>query len=125
MGANPFPLDLDGSDHGVAAKLIGSSETSITAFAGGGQANGRLLNATLSRVTTVASAGDSVKLPVAKAGCFMLVQNSAAANSMNVFPNTGDAIAAGAANAAFAVAAGKSAYFFCAANGFWGAVLSA
>lgn len=125
MGANPLPIDLDDSDRGTFAKLIGSTENAITAAAGGGQANARNLTATISRVTTVATAADSVKLPSAKAGCFMVVVNAAAANSMNVFPQTGDAINALAANAAFAMTANKTAYFFCAVNGTWNSILTA
>ena len=42
--------------------LIDSTETGITAFAGGGQTNATQLTATYNEVTVVASAGDSVKL---------------------------------------------------------------
>lgn len=102
-----------------------SANNNITAFAGGGQASATLLTAVINRVTTVASAGDSVKLAVCKKGMQQTVSNAAAANSMNVFPSSGDQINALGVNAAFAVAAGKTANFSSAADGQWHAVLSA
>ena len=44
---------------------------------------------------------------------------------MNVFPQTGESIATGAANAAFAVGAAKGAIFECVATGVWNVNLSA
>lgn len=102
-----------------------SSQDTITAFAGGGQASGTLLANCINRVTTVATAADSVKLPVAGKGLQIIVANAAAANSMNLFPNTGDQINALAANAAFAVPAGKTVTLYAAGTGFWHGVLSA
>ena len=102
-----------------------SSTNAITAFATGGQANAVLLTTVINRVTTVGTAGDSVKMPAAVAGLLMTVTNAAAANSMNLFPNTGDQINALGANAAFAIAAGKTAQLSCAVAGQWHAVLSA
>jgi hypothetical protein len=97
----------------------------ITAHAGGGQANATPLTTSLNRVTTVASAGDSVVLPASFAGAEITVINAAAANSMNVFPAVGDAINALGANNAFAVAAGKTATFYCATAGQLHSILSA
>ena len=97
----------------------------ITAHSGGGQASAVALTTTINRVTTVAAAADSVALPAAKAGLFCVVSNMAALNSMNVFPATGDAINALSANAAFAVAADKTAVFFSPADGIWVAILTA
>lgn len=97
----------------------------ITAHAGGGQAGAVPLTTTVNRVTTVGTAADSVLLPAAKAGLFCVVSNMAALNSMDVFPATGDLINALAANAAFAVAADKTAMFFSPADGVWVAILTA
>lgn len=102
-----------------------SSQDGIVAHAGGGQALGTPLSAAINRVVTVATAADSVQLPPSAPGMQIIVANGAAANSMNVFPATGDAINALAANAAFACAAGKTVEFYCAASGFWHGVLSA
>lgn len=96
----------------------------LTALAGGAQA-GTAITGRFTRFTTVASAGDSGQLPAALPGRVAFVKNAAAANSMNVFPQTGEVINAAAANAAFAVAANKAAEFFCVTAGTWEAILTA
>ena len=89
----------------------------LTAHSGGGQTNALALTGIMNRITTVAAGGDSVVLPVSLAGMEITVINAAASNSMNVFPSAADNAAAGgkinalSANAAFAVAAGKTAVF--------------
>lgn len=104
--------------------ILESTADTLTAHAGGGQASALALTAVINRVTTVATA-DSVKLPPSQAGMTITVINAAAANSMNVFPASGEAINALGANAAFAVAANKTAYFTCATAGQWHSVLTA
>lgn len=110
-----------------------STTGAITAFAGGGQASAVALDSGYNVVTTVASAADSVKLPscgisgpIAAGGLgntdgmMVWVTNAAAANSMNVYPQTGQSINALSANAAYAVAAGKTVAFICSpAGGIW------
>jgi hypothetical protein len=54
-----------------------------------------------------------------------LTVSNATATSMNVFPATGEQVNALAVNAAYALAAGKTASFTSAVNGQWHAVLSA
>lgn len=111
------------------AKKVGFLERSVvnglTALAGGAQAGTSLANFQVNRFTTVASGNDSAQLPPAKQGMERVVINAAAANSMNVFPATGEFIDAGAANAAVAVAANKTRIFFCAVDGTWNSVLTA
>jgi hypothetical protein len=102
-----------------------SAKDGVTAFAGGGQAGGVLINDMTTRITTVGSAADSVRLPVAVPGLILTVINAAAANSMNLFPATGEAINAGAANAAFAVAAGKAVLCIATAAKQWHTILTA
>lgn len=102
-----------------------ATDDSLTAFAGGGQANALALNYRNSRVTTVASAADSVVLPFGIQGMQMVVVNAAAANAMNVFPATGDAINALAADTAISVVANKSITFVCTATGRWHSNLTA
>lgn len=111
---------VDPSD--VSGVLLGlsSARTGITAFATGGQASAVPLTAAFNRVTTVATAGDSVRLPAAVPGATCVVFNRGAA-SMDVFPVTGQFINALAVNTALAVAAGASARFVCAAAGIWDA----
>ena len=116
----------DGQNFGYAAGLV--------AKAGGGQAGATVLSSkALVEVDTVATANDSVMLPVSDAGMFMTVVN-ASANSMNVYANSlnntknggaKDTIN-GAPNAnAYAIAGGVSVIFFCASPGKWFAVKSA
>jgi hypothetical protein len=102
-----------------------SVQEGLTAHAGGGQSGATALTADLCRVTTVGTAADSVVLPVAAPGMEIVVINAAAANSMNVFPASGDAINALSANAAFAVAAGKTCSFFSTLAGHWHTLLTA
>lgn len=118
-------IALDASDYAGAIADLSSTTNGITAFATGGQANAVLLTSTYNRVTTVGTAADSVKLPAALAGSRVVVFNKAAANSLNVFPSTGDNINALAANAAYALAATKGAEFVCMVNGTWDTILTA
>jgi hypothetical protein len=100
-------------------------QNAITAFAGGGQASAVQLNAFMNRVTVVGSAADSVKLPPAIANRACVVVNAAAANAMNVFPTSGDAINALTADTAISMAANKVMEFFCVVNGIWNSQLTA
>lgn len=102
-----------------------STTNSITAKAGGGQGSATALTTVINRVTTVGTAGDSVVLPPSAPGMQLVVINAAAANSMNCFPATGEAINALSANTAFAIAAGKTATFYCSNAGQWHALLTA
>lgn len=79
--------------------------TGITAHAGGGQGSAVALTTEYNNVTTVTTAGDSVKLPTAYAGLEVIVDNSGA-NSLDIFPITGGTINGGSANAQIALAAG-------------------
>lgn len=116
-----------------------SVQDSITAFAGGGQASATPLVAAYNRVSTVASAADSVLLPSCVSGASntfngtgnttgmeIIVTNAAATNAMNVFPQSGQSINALSANTAFSLVAGKTATMFCSpAGGVWYINLSA
>jgi hypothetical protein len=110
-----------------------SYQNNMTAFAGGPQLGATPIIRTYSRFTTVVTAGDSAVLPGAGPGLEYVVKN-ASANSMNVCPAAssqggfrgdgpnfpaGDSINALTANAAFALAAGKSVRFFCVVPGTW------
>jgi hypothetical protein len=117
------PSDLDECMQ-AGCVVLQTPADALTATAGGGQTNALALSAAINRVTTVATAADSVKLPVAVPGAVITVINAAGTNSMNVFPATGEVINALAANAAFAIAAGKTATFSCAGTKQWHSVLS-
>lgn len=101
-----------------------SANGNVTAFAGGGQASATLLGNVINRIVTVATAGDSVRLPLAGAGLQITIANSSA-NSLNVFPAVGDTINALGANAALALASGKTATIYSAVPTFWHAIVSA
>nr|SMH63352.1 Hypothetical protein FSTVLC9_317 [Faustovirus] len=96
------------------------ADTGITAFATGGQASATLLTFPVNIVATVATAGDSVKLPVAAdwEDRLIVVKNTAA-NSMDLFPNTGDNINALGDDTALAVAAGVSVQLVSVGSGTW------
>ena len=82
----------------------------VTAHAGGGQALAVAITATFTNVSVVATAADSVALPLAVAGQLVFVRNSSA-NSMQVFAANGstDTIngTAGSTGVAHAAATGK------------------
>jgi hypothetical protein len=101
-----------------------SAADALTAHAGGGQASALPITTQMARFTVVGTAADSAVLPSAVPGMSYTVSNAAAA-SMNVFPATGEIINALSANAAFAVAAGKTCEFVCMKAGQWHTLLSA
>ncbi|QJW98683.1 hypothetical protein [Frigoriglobus tundricola] len=98
-----------------------SNVSGLTAHAGGGQGTATALTAMNNRVTTVATTGDSVILPTNFPGMVIGVFN-AGANACNVFPDTGSNINGASANAAYALASGKNAVFYCLASGVWHAI---
>lgn len=98
----------------------------VTALAGGGQANAVQLSSGISKIATVATANDSVKLPPSKPGTTCLIQNSTA-NACQVFSNSTSSLPAGtldtingtAGATGISVAAGKTAMLSCTAYGAW------
>ncbi len=76
------------------------------------------------RVTTVTVIADGVKLPKAINGRIVFVAN-AAANSLNVYPDKGDAVNAVAVDGAYALAGTKTAMFICFVDGTWTTILTA
>ena len=98
-----------------------STEDTITATAGGGQANAYQISANNSRVTVCATNADSVKLPPIKNlnGVALEIVNDGAAN-LAVFPNEASGVQIDGAGAATAVTitAGRRADFY-AINGNW------
>lgn len=101
-----------------------SAKDGLVAHAGGGQGSATPMPSSINRFITVATIGDSGLLPASAAGLDITVINNAA-NQMNVFPQTGDAINALGANNAFAVPGGKTANFYCCTAGQWHTILSA
>jgi hypothetical protein len=125
-GAKTFLADLTaGAKLIVTTYLQRSAASGLTAFAGGGQASALQLAKDVNRVTTVATSGDSVKLPPALAGMKVVVINDGA-NSMNVFPSSGEQIDALGVDAAFALTTtAKNTTFVCASAGLWKSIAGA
>ncbi len=96
-----------------------STETSITATASGTQSNSFVLSATVSNITTVASGNDGVVLPLANVGAFMVVANSAAANTAKIFAMDSNTINGTAGATGVTLTAAAVAIFFCPAAGKW------
>lgn len=94
-----------------------TTNAAVAAYAGGGQTNATAIAASANIVTTVASANDSVKLPLAKKGMKILVHNGHASNSMQVFGSGVDTINGVATATGVAQAAGKSALYYAVADG--------
>ncbi len=90
----------------LGSALQYKAASSLTAHAGGGQSSALALTSELNFVTTVASSGDSVKLPVSALGKRVIVVNDGA-NAMDIFPASGGTIDALSANAAYSLAAGS------------------
>lgn len=96
----------------------------LTAHAGGGQTSALPLTMGLNLFTTVANAGDSAILQTTDGGPVVVVINGTS-TSMNIYPPVGGQINALGTNAAYALAAGKTAIFFQTTAGQWFANLSA
>ncbi len=114
-------------DYGTQPTLINNPHavaTGLVAKAGGGQSGATPLTGNINRVITVASAADSCLLPNGTVGKRLTVYN-ATANSTTIYPQTGQSIGTGSANAGFAVGAGKGCLFECVANGLWNVILGA
>lgn len=113
FGASPF----------LAQAVLGDVANNLTA-AGSTQGTALKLSAANNIITTTA-ASTGVQLPAMNTGDCVEVANLGA-NSLSVYPVTGGAIQTGAANAAFAVGAGKTAMFVARdASGNCFAILSA
>ena len=90
----------------------------ITAFAGGGQANATLLSKEVNRITTVATAGDSVKLPVSAAGLTIVVINHGA-NACQVYGSGTDTIDDVATATGVSQMVNSVVIYFCTTAGAW------
>lgn len=119
-------MNTKNKDMGFVVHYLDLSATNgLTALVGGAQAGTSVANFAISRFTTVTSGSDSAQLPAAVAGRVRVVINAAAANALAVFPQSGEAINAIAADSAFSLSANKTAIFFCAIAGTWNSVLTA
>jgi len=87
---------------------------SITAGSTQSQAGATALTGTINRVTVSGTNGDGVKLPTAVAGLTCLIINADSAQTIDVWPATGDKIQGGSSNAVdpTSIAAGTSREFY-------------
>lgn len=100
------------------APSISDTNTTISAFATGGQASATALTGEFNNVTTCATAGDSVKLPTAVAGLNITVKNNGAA-TLAVFPFSGDSINPLAVNLSIDVAVNSEVTFRAISTTVW------
>lgn len=94
------------------------AQDSITAHAGGGQASATQLWAQTSRITTVATSGDSVKLPPSAPGLEVMVINHGA-NPMQVYGSGTDTIDDIATATGVTQMQSSLVIYTCAASGAW------
>lgn len=95
-----------------------SSVDNLTAHAGGGQASALQLTAELNRVSTVATIGDSVKLPPSFPGMTIILEN-AGANAMQVFGAGTDTINGVVTATGVSQMAGSVVIYTCYTSGAW------
>ena len=91
----------------------------------GGRASAVPVTTMITRVTTVASAADSVMLPPAAPGLDLTLINAAAANAMQVFGNGSDTIDGTAGSTGVSQAAGKTVQYISTVAGAWHRLISA
>lgn len=102
-----------------SGELIGASSLAgLTAFAGGGQGGALQLTSQVSRIATVATAGDSVKLPPALIGSWVVVVNKGA-NPMQVFGAGTDTINGIATATGISQGINTNAMYVCTVAGNW------
>ena len=116
--------------NGIGTGYAGSFSTlsftdAITAKAGGTRPLAVPITTTISKVSTVANAGDSVILPASSPGVVLQIINAAGANAMQVFAQGNDTIDGIAGATGYSQAAGKTVQYLCTAVGFWHKLVSA
>ena len=112
---------------GLSGDLYMSAKTGITALAGGGQsaASSLIVDSEVNVISVVGTTSDSVMLPstagkIPTGGCLSIsVINRSSVNAAAVFPSSGEAINALAANASIALASSGYTIFTCYSSGLW------
>lgn len=121
----PFKSNLMGS--GIPANaanfIVGGTAAGLTAT-GSSQTDALAITASNNQFSTVAPSTGAILPSFAQPGDVCRVYNNGA-NTLSVYPPTGGAINGGSTNAAFSVAAGKSAQFTMLTSTAWGSILSA
>lgn len=116
-------LVVDASKDLAGARFFNTSGGSLAA-AGNAQGNaGAVITENVG--VTGADGTKGVRLPTAVAGMFIRVNNTVAGQNLKVYPASGGAIDAAAADAAYTLAGAKSALFFAVSATQWYSCLSA
>lgn len=103
----------------VGELIFESAQDSLVAHAGGGQALAfQIGNTEMTRVGTVATAGDSIMLPPAQPGIGLLIVNHGA-NSMQVFGQPSDTINDVASATGVPQMQNSAVFYFCFTAGAW------
>ena len=102
----------------TAAMFVESAADNLVAHAGGGQASALQLVAQTNRITTVATAGDSVVLPASVAGMELVLINHGA-NPMQVYGLGADQIDDVASGTGVSQMANSFVIYSCATAGKW------
>jgi hypothetical protein len=102
----------------MSGLLYESAADSIVAFAGGGKTSATQLTTEVNRVGTVATSGDSVKLPASAPGLTIMVINHGA-NPMQVYGLGTDTIDDVATATGISQMQGSVAFYVCATAGNW------
>lgn len=117
-------VNLTGSGvPGLTADAITFFPTLAQTATGASQGSLTLPSDFVAYTTSTASNGPTLPSTAGAGDSYLIANNTA--NSINVWPPTGGSIGSGSANAALAVAAGKSAVFYALGNGSYVAVVSA
>lgn len=98
--------------------IIESAADALTAHAGGGQGSALALTKEINRITTVATAGDSVSLPASVAGLDVMIINSGA-NPMQVYGAGTDTINDVATATGVTQMPGSECIYGCSVAGKW------
>ena len=98
--------------------FLESFEDGITATPGVSQANARVLSKQNNRITTVATSGDSVKLPIATPGAEVILINHGV-NPMQVFGQGSDTINDVASGTGVSQMQNSAVFFLCFSTGSW------
>ncbi len=115
--------ELDANNEWTVAQIfdapnVQSTDATVSAHAGGGQASATALTKYYNNVTTVTTAGDSVKLLTAVVGTVQIVKNNGA-TTLAVFPFSGDAINGGSVDASINLNPGDQLSFTATTTSNW------
>jgi hypothetical protein len=125
MPLDSFNLGTSGLSADIARKMyfmLHSGQDNVVPKAGGGQSGATPITAIITRVTTVATNGDSVIMPPAVQGKFFIKNDGG--HQLAIFPQLGEKMNS-TKNASFSLNAAQAMLLFCVTNGEWHTLASA